>query len=220
MNAKEHTDAVKRSCVDCGVVNCRSLDALFPDFCLSSSLTDEDVRTVKEQYEEPEIRKIALVSAEIEADFYLRYTRVEETVAFARRMGYRKIGIATCVGLLFESRIFAEILRKNGFEVYSAACKVGSFNKALVGFPEEKTKTTGAIMCNPILQARLLNRNGTDFNVVIGLCVGHDSLFYKYSDALCTTLIAKDRVLGHNPAAVLYQTRSYACRLLREPIAE
>lgn len=43
---------------------------------------------------------------------------------------------------------------------------------------------------------------------VMGLCVGHDSLFYKYSDAL-VTLIAKDRVMGHNPAAALYTSNSY-----------
>ena len=45
--------------------------------------------------------------------------------------------------------------------------------------------------------------------MVIGLCVGHDSLFYKYAEALTTTLVTKDRVLGHNPAAALYQADSY-----------
>lgn len=44
----------------------------------------------------------------------------------------------------------------------------------------------------------------TDLNIAIGLCVGHDALFSKYSDAPVTTLIAKDRVLGHNPVAALY----------------
>lgn len=64
-------------------------------------------------------------------------------------------------------------------------------------------------MCNPILQARLLNEAKTDLNVVIGLCVGHDSLFYRYSEAYVTTLVTKDRVTGHNPAAALYTARSY-----------
>jgi uncharacterized metal-binding protein len=64
-------------------------------------------------------------------------------------------------------------------------------------------------MCNPILQARLLNRAKTDLNVVIGLCVGHDSLFYRYSEAYVTTLVTKDRVTGHNPAAALYTSHSY-----------
>lgn len=46
-------------------------------------------------------------------------------------------------------------------------------------------------------------------NIVMGLCVGHDSLFYKYSDAIVTTLVTKDRVTGHNPAAALYTSNSY-----------
>lgn len=64
-------------------------------------------------------------------------------------------------------------------------------------------------ICNPIFQARLLNRQKTEFNIALGLCVGHDSLFYKYSDALVTTLIAKDRVLAHNPAGALYCAGGY-----------
>ena len=68
-------------------------------------------------------------------------------------------------------------------------------------------------MCNPILQARLLEEEGTDFNIVVGLCVGHDSLFYKYSKAPTTTLIVKDRVTGNNPAAVLYTSQSYYKKL-------
>ena len=72
-------------------------------------------------------------------------------------------------------------------------------------------------MCNPILQAKKLNEAKTDLNVVIGLCVGHDSLFYKYSDALCTALITKDRVLAHNPAAALYTSNTYYRRLMKKP---
>lgn len=64
-------------------------------------------------------------------------------------------------------------------------------------------------MCNPIAQAMLLNQQHTQFNIALGLCVGHDSMFYKYSDALVTTLIAKDRVLAHNPAAALYCAEGY-----------
>jgi uncharacterized metal-binding protein len=48
---------------------------------------------------------------------------------------------------------------------------------------------------------------------VIGLCVGHDSLFFMHSKAPATVLVAKDRVLGHNPVAALYTTHSYYRRL-------
>jgi len=64
--------------------------------------------------------------------------------------------------------------------------------------------TIGFVSCNPIAQALLLNEVETDFNIIVGLCVGHDSLFIKYSKAPVTVLIAKDRRLAHNPAAALY----------------
>ena len=67
----------------------------------------------------------------------------------------------------------------------------------------------GRNICNPIMQAKLLNDAHTDLNVVVGLCVGHDSLFYKYSDALVTTAVTKDRVMGHNPVAALYTAEGY-----------
>ena len=64
-------------------------------------------------------------------------------------------------------------------------------------------------MCNPILQAMVLNHEKTEFNILLGLCVGHDSMFFKYADALCTVLAVKDRVLGHNPLAAIYNVDSY-----------
>ena len=198
-----------RSCVDCGVLNCRTRDKEYPDFCLTAELTPEITEKVRKLYEDDENNKVSVISAQIENEFYLRYTRVEELIEFAKRMGYSRIGIATCVGLIEESRILARILRKNGFEVYGAVCKIGSFLKKDVGVAEEDMMRTGAVMCNPIMQAEVLNNAETDFNVVMGLCVGHDSLFYKYSDALVTTLVAKDRVLAHNPVGALYQAKAY-----------
>ena len=205
-----------RSCVDCGILNCKTRDKEYPEFCLTTELTQETIEKVRALYEEEENNKVSVISAQIENEFYLRYTRVEEVIEFACRMGYKKIGIATCVGLIEESRILARILRKNGFEVYGAVCKIGSFLKTEVGVPQEDITRTGAVMCNPIMQAEVLNQAGTDFNVVMGLCVGHDSLFYKYSEALVTTLVAKDRVLAHNPAGALYQAGAYYKKLLKE----
>ena len=203
-----------KSCVDCGVLNCRTRDKEYPEFCLTAELTPDITEKVRKLYEDDENNKVSVISAQIENEFYLRYTRVEELIEFAKRMGYRKIGIATCVGLIEESRILARILRKNGFEVYGAVCKIGSFLKKDVGVAEEDMVRTGAVMCNPIMQAEVLNNAETDFNVVMGLCVGHDSLFYKYSKALVTTLVAKDRVLAHNPVGALYQAKAYYKKLL------
>jgi uncharacterized metal-binding protein len=64
-------------------------------------------------------------------------------------------------------------------------------------------------MCNPALQALILNDAETDFNILLGLCVGHDSIFLKEAEAPCTVLAVKDRVLGHNPLAAVYNIDSY-----------
>ena len=101
---------------------------------------------------------------------------------------------------------------RHGFEVYGVGCKAGTQKKTSVGIPE-CCEGIGVNMCNPILQAKLLNKAKTDLNVVVGLCVGHDSLFYKYSEALTTTAVTKDRVLGHNPVAALYTADSYYSKL-------
>ena len=92
------------------------------------------------------------------------------------------------------------------------ACKAGAQSKETIGCPEYCTEV-GPNMCNPILQAKLLNAERTDLNLVVGLCVGHDSLFYRFSEALCTTVVVKDRVLGHNPVAALYTANSYYRKL-------
>ncbi|MBO5975907.1 MAG: DUF1847 domain-containing protein, partial [Oscillospiraceae bacterium] len=64
-------------------------------------------------------------------------------------------------------------------------------------------------ICNPIAQAELLNDFETEFNIVLGLCVGHDSLFLKHANALSTVLVAKDRVMAHNPCGAIYTANGY-----------
>ena len=201
------------SCVDCGNAGCINGTGGYPPFCTTAALEEGELEEALALGNQPENQKVLKTAARVEYEGYCRLTRVEETVDFARRMGFHKIGIATCAGLLKESRALARILRANGFEVCSVACKAGMADKSLVGI-EEDCKAVGMNMCNPILQARHLNRLGTDLNIVMGLCVGHDSMFYKYSEALTTTLVAKDRVTGHNPAAPLYHLDGYYKRLL------
>jgi uncharacterized metal-binding protein len=196
------------SCVDCGTQNCKFKTRTYPEFCLTTNLDQEDAAWAAEQYEQDRNREVMVASAEVEYEGYCQWTRVQEIMEFARRTGAKKIGIANCIGLIREARIFAKILRANGFEPYAVVCKVEGRPKTSMGIPE-KCEGIGPAMCNPILQARLLNKAKTDLNVVIGLCVGHDSLFYRYSDAYVTTLVTKDRVTGNNPAAALYTAESY-----------
>ena len=196
------------SCVDCGTQNCKFKDRTYPEFCPTTHLKETDLQWAVERYSEPDNHAVMVASAEVEYEGYCQWTRVQEIMEFARKIGARKIGIANCIGLINEARIFAQILRQNGFEPYAVICKVGGLPKTSVGIPAA-CEGIGAAMCNPILQARLLNEAKTDLNVVIGLCVGHDSLFYRYSEAYVTTLVTKARVTGHNPAAALYTARSY-----------
>jgi uncharacterized metal-binding protein len=135
-------------------------------------------------------------------------------------MGYRRIGVATCIGLLEESRRLEQILRAQGLEPVSVCCKVGSVDKAALGIPDAEKVRPGTFepACNPVAQAEILNAIGTDLNVVVGLCVGHDALFGRHSKAPVTTLVVKDRVTGHNPAAVLYGQGFYFKRLQKAPL--
>ena len=196
------------SCVDCGTQNCKYKTRSYPDFCLTTHLDEEDLEWAINKYSEDNNHEIMVASAEVEYEGYCQWTRVQEIMEFAHKIHAHKIGIANCIGLINEARIFAKILRANDFEPYAVICKVAGKDKSSIGIPKE-CENIGAAMCNPILQARLLNKAKTDLNVVIGLCVGHDSLFYKYSEAYTTTLVTKDRVTGNNPAAALYTANSY-----------
>ncbi len=202
------TDNMLHSCVDCGTQNCKFKSRTYPEFCPTVNLKDEDLQWALERYDEGRNHDIMVASAEVEYEGYCQWTRVQEIMEFAHKIGAKKIGIANCIGLISEARTFARILRANGFEAYAVICKVAGKEKSSIGIPA-KCEEIGAAMCNPILQARLLNEAKTDLNVVIGLCVGHDSLFYKYSDAYVTTLVTKDRVTGNNPVAALYTAGSY-----------
>ena len=215
-----NNDNIRRSCIDCAAGACDGKSGVYPDFCITSEILEGGDaaalvnETIDKYTGDPEDSLIAKASAEVEFENYCRATRVEEICEFARKVGAKKLGIATCVGLLKEARTAAAIFRHKGFEVYGAACKAGAVRKTDIGLDPEQ-ESLGPHICNPILQAKLLNKEKTDLNIVIGLCVGHDSLFYKYSDALCTTLVTKDRVLGHNPAAALYQADGYYSKLLK-----
>ncbi|MCA1785360.1 MAG: DUF1847 domain-containing protein [Desulfobacteraceae bacterium] len=145
-------------------------------------------------------------------------TRIVETCEFARKMGYQRIGLAFCLGLCAEAKTVGEILAAHGFEVVSVCCKAGRTSKDLIGITDADKiyKGTDEAMCNPIFQAKLLNNEQVDFNILLGLCVGHDSLFFQFSQIPTTVLAVKDRVTGHNPLAAVYQADSYY-RKIRNP---
>ncbi|MDR0535016.1 MAG: DUF1847 domain-containing protein [Puniceicoccales bacterium] len=208
------------SCADCGVVNCFTRERRYPANCQTGiaaadpALLDESLRHYQDPGAEDSI--LAAAAIDVEGTYYGRLTRVEETIAFAHRIGAVRIGIATCVGLMEETRVLAKILRAHGLQPHAAICKAGSVDKCEIGVPDSRKVRPGHFepLCNPILQARLLARAGTQLNVIVGLCVGHDTLFIKYSEAPVTCLVVKDRVTGHNPAAPLHCVNFYYKRLL------
>ncbi len=154
------------------------------------------------------------------ADLTPAKPRIVETVEFARRMGYAKLGLIFCGGLMKEAAVVQEILETNGFAVVSAMCKAGRAPKSAYGLTREQQldvsrETESA--CNPKFQALLVNEAGVDFNILLGLCVGHDSLALKHLKAPTTVLAVKDRLLGNNPLAAVYMYDGYY-RYLKKPL--
>ena len=216
-------------CANCPMSEriCRSEEGKGPVTCPTKTRIEVIERALGE-YRTEEIETFARTASIQEAECYVGRERkpyllhpvkprVQEICEFAKKMGYGKIGLAFCSGLLTEAKIFAQILDTQGFHVVSVVCKVGALPKEHIGIEEDQKIRIGEFetMCSPIAQAMILNDEETDFNVLVGLCVGHDSLFFRYSEAFTTVLVVKDRLLGHNPAAALYGTSNYYARMLR-----
>ena len=186
MMAKDSVPA----CAECKTKECRQ-----GKDCFAKS-------NIHRQLYEESIAKLHKAGSAIEARYYCEKTRLGEIILFAKELGCQKIGLAFCIGLSEEAKIIDEILSKH-FEVVSVCCKVCGIDKR--DFDLQQISSENAeVMCNPAGQAQLLNEAETQLNVICGLCVGHDAIFSKVSKAPVTTLIAKDRVLAHNPAAAIY----------------
>jgi len=146
--------------------------------------------------------------------------RIVEVVEFARRMQYKRLGLIFCGGLHKEAKVVHEILETNGFEVVSVMCKAGRILKSDVGIEQEEQCdifTNAESICNPAFQAEITNAQNTDFNILMGLCVGHDTIAIKYLKAPCTVFAVKDRLTGHNPLAPIYMYDSYY-KFLKKPL--
>ena len=148
--------------------------------------------------------------------------RLQEIIELARKMSFQKLGLAFCEGLKEEAAATAVILEKQGFDLASVMCKVGGVPKEQLGIREDEKILIGEeeTMCNPIAQAEILNDAGTELNILLGLCVGHDSLFIKYARAYTTVFAVKDRVLGHNPLALIYTRNSYSAGYLESDLPD
>ena len=175
----------------------------------------ETVRSVVERYAQPEVERTYLPATITEKEAYetvrgVRMAvrpRIKEIVEYSRLINAKRVGVAFCAGLREEGRRTVEFLEKNGLTVASVMCKCGGVDKTELHIPKEykigdPDKFEAA--CNPLIQAELLNKAKTDLNLIVGLCLGHDIVFTQNSEAPVTTLIVKDRLLGHNPVIALY----------------
>lgn len=199
-----------------------SLEKL-PGFC-PMKLMPEVFTEAATEYEKSTVREFARLASVQEFQCFERLPdgvraklpRIEELIQFARKCGYKKLGIAHCAGLIKEAGMLTDILENNGFEVVSVQCKAGAVPKEKIGIqPEEKIAgpENWETMCNPIAQAMIINHAEVALAIMLGLCIGHDTLFIKYCDVPLTVFAVKDRLLAHNPLAALYLSESYYGRL-------
>jgi uncharacterized metal-binding protein len=176
----------------------------------------------RKEYQLPNVREFARQASIQEGECYAgrdkrpyvmhpTKPRIQEVCEFARKMGYTRLGLVFCVGLYKEATVVAQIFQNQGFKTVSVVCKVGSLPKEEIGVKDSEKVFIGKheSICNPILQAMAMNDAKTDFNILLGLCVGHDSLFFKYAEAPTTVLAVKDRVTGHNPLSAIYLWGNY-----------
>lgn len=206
---------------------CSVPDGRSPKFCSTDIYKNAVEKANSLIAQDPALKEFARQAALQEASCYVPAdsgsdalrpvkSRIQETIELCGRMGYHRIGLAFCLGLNREAAALNAILESCGLEVVSVACKVGCTDKSFIGMAREETIRKGPheSMCNPIAQAMVLNDAHTEFNLMLGLCVGHDSMFIKYSDAPVTVVAVKDRLLGNNPIAALYS--GYYGYLLRK----
>ena len=211
-NNGERMDSNTPTCFKCDSVNQCTIGS--PNKELENCpmiISPEITKKAMELYKTDDfIKKSTNVASIVEAKGYMQWPRLKDTIEYAKGMGFKKIGLASCVALQRETEKTAEILLNYGFEVCSVCCKTGSINKLKVGVPKEYSMISktgypiGSVTCNPVAQALILNKAKTDLNLIVGLCVGHDINFTRLSNAPVTTFIAKDRLSPHNPATVLY----------------
>jgi uncharacterized metal-binding protein/predicted Fe-Mo cluster-binding NifX family protein len=156
-----------------------------------------------------EIRQSLEVSLDISLEPERTLCRIAELVYYCQGMNYRHIGLAFCTELESESTTIARLLRRF-FKVTPVCCKVGGIEADL-----DSTREGGVVHCNPVGMAHILNRAETEFNVILGLCMGCDATFAQLSLAPTTTLFVKDRLLANNPIGAVYSNYQHE-RLLNK----
>lgn len=128
--------------------------------------------------------------------------RVEELIFFAKERKLERIGVAFCVSMTKEAQALAEKLEAEGLHAELACCRLGAVDYTEIGLEKAHPERFAAI-CNPAAQAKLLNEQGVQLIVQMGLCLGHDLILQEEAKVPVTTLVVKDRALDHHPITAL-----------------
>lgn len=99
--------------------------------------------------------------------------RVDEIMNFEKGANFERIGIAYCITFGYEAELLKKYFSKY-FDVHMVDCKYGRLFKK-----EILSGESNQVLCNPAGQADFLNKQHTDLNISMGLCVGHDMIFSK-----------------------------------------
>jgi len=118
-------------------------------------------------------------------------SRIEEIKKYAIQAGYKKIGIAYCTSVTKYAQQLEDYF-KDIFDVVKIDCKCAKIPASML------LNGAKGISCNPAGQAKILEDAGTEFNIALALCLGHDIIFNNKSKAPATTLIVKDKAHHHN----------------------
>jgi len=172
-----------------------------PAYCEANNYLDELEKSNKE-YHKKRVVDIYKAACIVRAHNDGMTPRIQEALLYAKELKLQKIGFAACVSMVSELDLLVKLFTQEGFEVYATGCQIGGVDATERGVPE--VQGYSASWCHSIAQAEILNKEKTELNFILGLCMGHDILFSRYSQAPVSTLIVKDRVTGNNPAAALY----------------
>jgi uncharacterized metal-binding protein len=173
-----------------------------PSYCQANRYLKE-IGKAKRAYAEPEVVDIYTAACVVGKKNDGYRARIEEALDFAQQMQFTRVGFAACVAFVNELRVIRRLFTQAGLEVFSAGCQIGRSSAMERGLPHLEAYPDNST-CNPIAQAEILNKEKTQLNFILGLCMGHDILFTNYSRAPVSTLIVKDRLMGNNPAAAVY----------------
>lgn len=172
-----------------------------PAYCQANNYIEELKKSTSE-YQKKENIRIYEAACVVGAENNGFRPRIEEALHFTKQLKVSKVGFAACTAFENEIIFLKQFFNDEGIEIACAGCQIGRIDSRERGLPKLNNYINDT--CNPIAQAEILNSENTGLNFIVGLCLGPDILFTRYSNAPVSTLIVKDRMMGNNPAGALY----------------